>query len=499
MIRDCQEQLDRLYAEIGGDTTPSLPPDDAAQVNSDARIIEIATQAANREKFKRLYAGDGSVLDSEDKSGSAVDQAIVNILAHYTRNHEQLERLWKASPHAQSRQLKMKRSKYVNSTIAKALDRAIPTVDISALTAQCKAMATATPAPPAVHGSEGKSRGQKIIFADMADELLHPTEPRYLIKDVIEENTTGGLFGESTAGKSFIAVSKACCCATGFPWAGHEVLRPGPVIYYAGEGRQGIPRRVAAWQECHGVTIPKGRFFLPKGRVEFDAEGARLVADAVEGLAQQHGPPVLLLIDTLARAMPAGSDENSAKDMMEFLNAVDSIRDRFGCVALIVHHTGHGEETRTRARGSSAFKAAMDFEILADKRKGLLSWTKMKDAEIPPPVPYKLESVGRSAVVAFGDPASPQGDNLGKTDAFALTTLQDACSRMGRTWATVEEWRVDFYRRHHADSVSTKRKAFNRARADLVEKGAVHLDSDMYAIAGQAGQSRDTGQMSRPL
>lgn len=354
--------------------------------------------------------------------------------------------------------------------------------------------ATLPPAPTRDPATGGQPEGREIVFSDIADDLLHPTEPRYLVEGVVEEQTTGALFGESTSGKSFVAVGLACSCATGTPWARHQVLQAGPVIYFAGEGRQGIPRRVAAWQEQSGVTVPHGRFFLPKGRIEFDAAGARMVAEAVEKLAQKHGNPVLLIIDTLARALPAGSDENSARDMMDFINAVDGLRERFGCVAVIVHHSGHGEDTRGRARGSSTFRAAMDFEILVEK-KGLLSWKKMKDAELPRPIPFELQSAGLSAAVVYGEPQQHQtGPTLTRAEQLAVETLTETTERLGRKWATVEEWRVDFYRRHHAADLGAKRKAFNRARGDLVEKGVLILDNDTYAIAGHAGQRRDTSR-----
>jgi len=58
-----------------------------------------------------------------------------------------------------------------------------------------------------------------------------------------------------------------------------------------------------------------------------------------------------------------------------------------------VHHSGHESE---RARGSSAFKAAMDQELWIKGGSGLLELhvTKMKDAEMPHPRRFKIEQIG---------------------------------------------------------------------------------------------------------
>lgn len=343
------------------------------------------------------------------------------------------------------------------------------------------------------------------LLIDIADALRNPVEPVFLVDGIIEDATTGALIGESTAGKSFVAIGLACSSATGTPFAGHATVRAGVVIYAAGEGHHGIPRRVAAWQEHSGVTIPAGRFYLTRGRLEIDAAGARRLAEEVAEITNQAGPPVLLVVDTLARSMPAGSDENSVADIMEFMNAIDSLRDRFGCTVVIVHHSGHAAEAQGRARGSSAFRAALDFEILVDKRKMQLRWTKTKDAEIPDAVAFEIVSIAASAVAVFGEPVKDAGPELTKGEELGISTLRDAFSRLGRNWASVEEWRSDYYRRHPGDSTPTKRQAFHRCRESLISKRFVIVDNDVYtlirpsvtSVTGRDNQSSVTCSGSR--
>ena len=58
----------------------------------------------------------------------------------------------------------------------------------------------------------------------------------------------------------------------------------------------------------------------------------------------------------------AGLDENSAKDMGELICTADKLKDDYQCAVMLVHHTGHAN--LDKARGLTAFKGALDTEIL---------------------------------------------------------------------------------------------------------------------------------------
>lgn len=335
-----------------------------------------------------------------------------------------------------------------------------------------------SPAPTKENAAQVKTERRLIEFCDLADELDNPRPHDWMIAGLIEAHTTGAIFGASTAGKSFLAVDLTLSVATGTAFLGASVVKAGPVVYFAGEGRHGIPRRARAWLADKGLNLPRGRVVLPRGRVELDRIGAKHVSEAIERMAE---PPVLIVVDTVARSLPSGSDENSAKDMMEFINAVDALRDRFGCTVVLVHHTGHGQDSQSRARGSSAFRAAMDWELLVDKTKNETRFTKMKDAELPPPLNFEIATVDDSAVFRVtGEAARETGPRLTKSEELGLSTLRDALHKSGRDWSTLDEWRLCFYRRHTGDNQAAKRVAFHRSREGLVSKGRIFADSDSY-------------------
>jgi hypothetical protein len=105
----------------------------------------------------------------------------------------------------------------------------------------------------------------------------------------------------------------------------------------------------------------------------------------------------MVIIDTLARNFGDG-DENSAKDMGEFIsNVSNEIRVPFECAVVIVHHSGHAQD---RARGSSALRAAVDAEYQVKAFGGgdedarlEVTCTKMKDDAPPPVMKFKLQPV----------------------------------------------------------------------------------------------------------
>lgn len=227
-------------------------------------------------------------------------------------------------------------------------------------------------------------------FAQARDLLTGPKSARWLVKGWIEAGSLALLFGESTAGKSFQALDWAACIATGKPWNGCAV-QTGPVFCVAGEGRGGIGRRLAAWEAHHGTRLDAAPLYVSgRGAALMDEAEAMAIAQAVRQLSDRHGPPALVVVDTLHRNMGRG-DENSAEDIAAFLANIDrAIREPLGCAVLLVHHSGHGD--KSRSRGSSAIRAALDAEfsltLEGDLRR--LSCTKQKDDE--PPAALLLEA-----------------------------------------------------------------------------------------------------------
>ncbi|MBN2446779.1 MAG: bifunctional DNA primase/polymerase [Phycisphaerae bacterium] len=263
----------------------------------------------------------------------------------------------------------------------------------------------------------------QLIRADQ----IEIRRPDWLLRGMLERDTLALVFGDPGCGKSFLAIDWACRIATGTPWREHAVTT-GPVVYVAGEGRNGLGRRLRAWQAHHDASLDGAALHIAPAVAITDAEQLRTLVTAVEACTQ---PPALVVLDTLARCF-GGGDENSTQDMSQFVAACDALRRRWGSTVLVVHHTGHGD--KSRARGAIALKAALDAEYrLTNETQMLLTATKMKDAETPPPLGLELVTVELPHVVDdYGNPVTSAAIEVVDADISAIESQAKATAGLGR-------------------------------------------------------------------
>ncbi len=323
------------------------------------------------------------------------------------------------------------------------------------------------------------------------DELLNRPKPvNWLVKGFLETDSLAILFGEPGCGKSFIALDIACALATGNQWQGHPVHQQGPVFYIAGEGHNGLSRRLLAWQQHHSQSL-KGAPIYPSQSAAslIDPAHARIVSDQIATTANRvNQTPALIIIDTLARNFGPG-DENATKEMNLFISHIDQLfRARFNCCVLVVHHTGVAH--KDRARGNSALKGAADAEYAVMKTGDQLMVIpkKMKDADEPPPLPLTLQPVTLSFTDSYGEPqtscvlnrANKETHALSKPQALGkaqqgildslyqlVTAITTSPDEVTQTSIAIQQWkRVSI----GEDKPVKNRQNWSRTQATLVEK-----------------------------
>lgn len=131
-IINCQSKLDTLYATLNKSEKVIMLADET-QHYDDAEIYEIAYNAENGQKFYDLYYGHWR---DHYNSQSEADHALINILSYYSRNKEQIARMFRAS--ALGMRDKAKRDDYVGKMIQRSFDNYIPPVDIGAMAENVK-------------------------------------------------------------------------------------------------------------------------------------------------------------------------------------------------------------------------------------------------------------------------------------------------------------------------------------------------------------------------
>gem|GEM_PF-1951079 len=151
-INQAQEAVNALYYRWFKDEKPntgSKKPEKKINL-SDSEIIDIASRAKNSDKFKSLYNGNISGY----KSHSEADQALCSLIAFYTQDPGQIDRIFRGS--GLYRADKWEVANYRDRTINKALQGVTETYN------------------PDKKGKSGKGRPEKIIvhFDEVAERVM---------------------------------------------------------------------------------------------------------------------------------------------------------------------------------------------------------------------------------------------------------------------------------------------------------------------------------------
>lgn len=191
------------------------------------------------------------------------------------------------------------------------------------------------------------------------------------------------------------------------------------------------------------------------------------------------------------------------------LDACAALGVEFQCTVTLVHHTGVSENAQDRARGSSAWRGAMDIELMVkgDENELIsLMQTKNKDSERQSPLNFELMTVDvpgwfdeDNEQVTTKVLEQPDGGNikvekekpLSSNQNFGMMTYIEAASTAGILdengnfqGLPLEEWRKVFYSKSTLDSYGAKKTAFHRARNDLVKLKWLDVNDNIYTPVG---------------
>lgn len=232
-------------------------------------------------------------------------------------------------------------------------------------------------------------------------------EPVPLITGTLFTDSTAWIVGKPGHGKSFVALDIAGCIGTGEAWQDRNVTQ-GLVLYVAAEGVSGMKRRVRAWEQSYGRKMT-GVLWLPmavQAGKPAEWRGLRELAAELR--------PAAIVLDTQAR-VTVGMEENAAKDMGEFIDALEKLRQDTGACVLTVHHQGRSGD---HMRGSTAMDGAATTVIRVEKDEDVITVKnpKQKDVDEFEDIELKLTPCGPSAVLTLTD-----GKTAGSTTAAIKT------------------------------------------------------------------------------
>ena len=186
----------------------------------------------------------------------------------------------------------------------------------------------------------------------------------YIIPNLLPEVGRVALYGVAKRGKSFLALQVAFAVCQGIPFLGHEVVKPGPVLYLQFDTPPELWQERLKKLQNAGVSIPDNLYFIhpstqPRRVNVLDGHQAREIHDMITAKL-----PALVVIDVLSKIHHL--NENEAQDMKPVIGHLSTLCQ--GRALLIVHHTakpnlqpGAGSHSPSNAgRGSSYLGGEMD-------------------------------------------------------------------------------------------------------------------------------------------
>ena len=219
-------------------------------------------------------------------------------------------------------------------------------------------------------------------YEKLADVLATHTFTEWLVRDFIERGVIAILVGPRGSYKTAVASDAAMRVA----------LNGQPVLVISAEGPRGFQRRAQAWLDEFdgGLTDPTAiPLYVRRRRVNLSArEQIEIVAGWRAEIEQATGKPVaLIVVDTLRKN--STHKENDNDETSNLIGAIDTHLRHHAitpATCLLVHHTGHSDQTR--GRGASSLAADTDAEYVVSFKNGTVTVTRerFKDSPSLPPL-----------------------------------------------------------------------------------------------------------------
>ncbi len=225
---------------------------------------------------------------------------------------------------------------------------------------------------------EDQAPTKRVSLIRIGDLEILPLD--YIIDNVFEAASLMEVFGQTGSYKTFLLIDWAICITAGISWKGHEIEKPGPVVYFAGEGASGIKRRWTAACIKYKLTEQDLPFYVSENPGEVTDQA--WIFEALKEIESLEESPVLIIIDTLNMNFGDG-DENSTTDMTNFMHNVNYLKQKTGATIAWAHHPGH--DNKGRSRGSSVKQNALDrtYQLIKKNEIVTMECVKSKETENP--------------------------------------------------------------------------------------------------------------------
>ena len=363
-IADHSAKLQTMWASMGGNASPAAQDaPDAAQTASDGAIIDQARNAANGAKFATLYAGN---WQGEYPSQSEADQALINIIGFYSKNREQVARIFRAS--ALGQRDKAKRSDYMNRMLSKAFDRDSALAKVS--------IQLANPfEKPAEEDAQTFNLRELLERASTEPDTEFTTERLTPVEDVTLLSANGGV------GKTYLALQWGLSIAAGRQFFGLDVTQS-PILFATAEDRRKeCGKRLAAI--CADMHLLLPNQFTKQAHDSFHLWEILGKPLWIEDKTNAAGVPTLTMIELERRIVATGArqvfidnassvfcaNHNDNVQVTAFISYLRRMAERTKCNVLILAHVSADNATKGAAKtyyGSTAWHNSVRSRIFME-------------------------------------------------------------------------------------------------------------------------------------
>jgi hypothetical protein len=264
-------------------------------------------------------------------------------------------------------------------------------------------------------------------FAFVGDEP--PSPQPMLIDGVLPLECLPFIGGQSSAGKTFIAILMAVCAATQTPFFGRAIRERVGVVFLAAEGRAALRMRfAAALKELHlGEDLPIAWL---KGTPDFSNRNAVAAFVAkLQGISEYFQKKFrvrlgLVFVDTVSASFDLEEEADNA-EASRVCKIMRRISEQVATIVVPIHH--YGKNAAVGLRGASAWRGSADvvLSVTADidpttGRIGnrQLSLAKERDGEQGPLTAFTLKRVE----LGIDDDGKPFGSMVAVAEGEAAKT-----------------------------------------------------------------------------
>lgn len=310
------------------------------------------------------------------------------------------------------------------------------------------------------------------------DNMAETEPPRQLIEDLLAMHQVSQISGPPGAGKTFVAMELCKAVASGESVFG-MATKAGPVLYLAYEGVVAMEQRVRAWQ-ANGERLPDNFYVISDDLVPLS--DPQVWAKWINPIRAELRP-VLIVIDTMAAALP-GVSTNDEERVGQIQGTLRNLAKRQDIHVMTIHHPPKGGVTTgQKSRGSGIIEGDLDTQLWVTPTEGKArQWEVSKQRSLGSlghERRFIIKTIKTGMHTDFGPEFAPYlSVDVTQEDSYApdLIELQRMIERAiaehGGTWIDAGQYKVvleAWLQEHHSgaskDMVKEHRK---RAKHHLV-------------------------------